>query len=788
MASHQQAVAEFRHPSAPDPSWLRVRGSTQVKIVVALASLCFVVAGCGSARVVHQDRYWQRLPSPSEKLRIGINSIGVDTSGGLWFTSRNDLYLWEPDIRHWRKYELPYESKHIRLFGGMRTGLFADVKASDFRHHVLRLNNRTHSQITSYEHKRSGPHFKSYVSRNGHVLTWGDGRLHSFTGQRWVDHGIAMTRDTVRVIDAGDLVGLIQGDRLVTYDRWNRVRSTTLDSTFASRIHRAAGLANDKAIILDYSCRQVLILDLISGQLLPASRVNASLHGWTPNEVATLDDGSVLLSAYNIAQTGKVLFRIMGDGTVTEMPETIGIRWSHILTGIGPRMVSTDTQGAIWFAGKDYGPIALVDGHVQQHDDRIDACPEHCHTIEIGRDGAIYAASWTDIYSYDSRNSTAIERAPNADQPIPRGSAIWSRPAPPFNPLERAWLIDKNILTHSMFAGADGMTNVDALDIENGETRFSLPLVGDMPMYPFVARLSDDKWVATSSGHIHFLNTDSGELTTAFPFERDPRIDPVAVDGDIIVVERFQGRSLARLSPTGARVWTADLPGMVVRHMSLVGSALVVQTISKSFPRVLTTAFNINTGQELWVNNDGAGGGGMATCDATQLFIEARTYDGTTSAYDATSGRLIWRNSGIKARVSNAPIVDSSCDGVFVVDDDGVVARLSIDDGSTLWQTELNRRPVKPPYEQVYPYQSFVTLQDAYLMVLTDDQVLTFLNPQTGHPLGRIEVTHDVIDHGKNQGPSPLLSAPWLIGDKILVATKSGVSLYEWPEFALRGE
>jgi len=267
------------------------------------------------------------------------------------------------------------------------------------------------------------------------------------------------------------------------------------------------------------------------------------------------------------------------------------------------------------------------------------------------------------------------------------------------------------------------------------------------------------RWlVPLSSGALVALNWESGDTAWSVPLRATTA--PVAGDG---VVYIGAGDTLHALDPsTGAGHWTSHAGGTLLA-LALAGSRVLAVGAG------IAHAFDAGSGRELWARTLAAAGEptGLAV-SATALFVAytdgrivalaladggeqwARPIDGRPSAplllgdalfvgatdrqfysLDAGSGKIrwAWRTGG---DVTGAA-ADAKAKAVYYTSLDAVVRAVNPGNGHQRWKRDAGTRATGAPI-----------VLDGSVLVTGLSPVLSAFAPQTGTPLGTLELPGEV--------------------------------------------
>ncbi|NJR44040.1 outer membrane protein assembly factor BamB [bacterium] len=352
---------------------------------------------------------------------------------------------------------------------------------------------------------------------------------------------------------------------------------------------------------------------------------------------------------------------------------------------------------------------------------------------KVGKDNVAIPTELKDITStvkFDKRWSMKV----NSDDSI-RGERL--RPA---------------VASDRVFAA--GPNEVRAVSLQSGKALWSNDSAGRWSAGP----ATDGKRVLVGSvdGQIMALDAADGEVLSQQDVSSEVLAAPAVAD-DVVVVKTIDGRVRALEASDGKLRWeiARDMPLLTLR-----GSAAPV--IADGYVYIASengklSAFDIRNGNPLWEQTVSVSSGrnelervsdidGLLGFDKGDLFLAG--YNGQTVAVASNTGNSLWS--------FNAPSVTGlglSTRAVIVSDSDSEIIALDRRSGTELWrQKGLKHRLTSAP----------VAIGD-YAVVADVEGYLHALSLETGEFSARVQM-----------GSKPITMAPVIAGDIIITQNDSG--------------
>lgn len=243
-------------------------------------------------------------------------------------------------------------------------------------------------------------------------------------------------------------------------------------------------------------------------------------------------------------------------------------------------------------------------------------------------------------------------------------------------------------------------------------------------------------YVATGFGRLHAIDTITGKVLWEQQFDAPVGGAPTVV-GDLIYVTSRDSRAFAVRAETGRLAW--ELPGAPSVSVTVNGAGPAVSGGTAIFPfgSAELVATLRQGGVRTWSatlagERRGRAYAGYTDVTGDPVVVGDRVYAGSPSgrvaALNLRSGERIW--TATEGALS--PIVPAG-DSLFLVSDQGQLVRLSAEDGTVVWSTDMpfftkekarRRLAVVPHYGPV--------LAGGQLWVGSGDGVLRAFDPRDG--------------------------------------------------------
>jgi len=363
----------------------------------------------------------------------------------------------------------------------------------------------------------------------------------------------------------------------------------------------------------------------------------------------------------------------------------------------------------------------------------------------------------------------------------PQDRAVLAAAPPKGRSLVCAWRIGRTLCSHS----GRGATLV-RIDLATG--RPLAPLTLDEMKEPSTLWIAPsgrpDEMIAFCSRNAVVVNARTGKRRLTISGPIDPRIAPVLAGDDLVFVRGGRGRTLARVNRKRETVWTCGLPGYVMGHPAPDGSILVVQTRGSSYGNQATAGVDLRTGVRLWSKRTDAYGRGAAFGADAQFVVEANLWlspGGTEARLVARNPRTgqplwEWRRPGM---IDHRPVVHPTKGLVFAALETGAVVCLRAKDGSVVWETALAAAPIEASASSYDPYWPALALDGDRLTVLDREFRLHLLDVDRGRRMASVAVRSPVTPDGKSRSYDTPVNLPWIVGDRLVVASRrSGVVMH----------
>lgn len=305
---------------------------------------------------------------------------------------------------------------------------------------------------------------------------------------------------------------------------------------------------------------------------------------------------------------------------------------------------------------------------------------------------------------------------------------------------------------YDVYAASSNGTIID-VDVTTGKTSWKIKAPTDLTAG--VGADSSTIAVVGAKGVIYAYNTD-GSLRWKAQAPSEVLSAPAVGDG-AIVVRSIDNQISAYDAQTGELRWVTQRtePSLVLH--TAPGIVITQNLVFVSLPGGKLAVLTLNNGGPLW---DGVIAEPRGTTELERVAdvsgfpvlenssVCAVAYQGRLSCFDTRSGSLAW------SKVFSSDVgITSDGQYVFAANDVGHVSTFDLQNGGTVWtNNQLSYRRLSSPVA----VGNYVAVGDL-------EGYVHFLSKDNGKFVGRIEADDSAV-----------LSTPIVVGDEVIVQTKSG--------------
>ena len=742
-------------------------------------------AAAGPQTVGRPAGYWEKLPYLPGRAEY-TSDIGLEPGDVLWVIAGNSIAYWDGQrFRRPGNAELGLGPSVCRFIGGRDRGLYVAARGSEeHRGEIYRLSDGRALHVADFQYENAGTAPPLYVSKSGRLFNWGKDFVAFHTGDGW-ERSQAVTRPLhVHVFDTGEGVYFYCDRKLYGVDADGRVTAQDVpvelpDDTASERASVKGALwGRDKAILLKYGGSGVFGFDLPAGRPVDVGRINHAMENGRVYDLFRTADGSVWV-LFADPQLGRYVFcRITPEGDASLVTSAAGFGWNNHQFRQSPQIVLSASDGSLWFGRYHKGILRYQDGGFFEFDGSGGLSLSSCISLLEDSRGRIYAHSPRGVYIFHP-GTTPADAVATTRKPTILKEVAWKHLPASGHSLARAWRVGNSVCfttTHE-----DG---VWILDAATGKQRAKLPIDRSTLRYAWVVPgRRPGEMLLSVRGRIAVVDVQTGETGERTNYPLDLRIGPVPLDDGYLVARGARDGYLVRIDRAGRELWECRLPGHVRLHPAVYGSFVVVQTRDSGS----TTAVDLNTGQRLWSERTRGHGCGVAFGDDAAFVVEAEyrlapeAADGGLICREPKTGERRWdyRRTGT---ISHRPVVELRSGRVLAVFDRALVVCLDGREGRQLWEAHLPENP-RPAGAWFYdPYWAALALHDGRLMVVDRNNVVHFLDVDSGRFAASVALTTAFGCDGKTMAPAKTLAMPWIEGDNLIATTTRGVAAYRIQE------
>lgn len=194
------------------------------------------------------------------------------------------------------------------------------------------------------------------------------------------------------------------------------------------------------------------------------------------------------------------------------------------------------------------------------------------------------------------------------------GREVWRRPAPgPVDPALRQGLRASSrrealaaVPGVVLVSWGDGRDRLEALDLESGEARWSVPFAGDVDDVFVDAHGVLLLWTAGRARHLD-LTTGAARWESNFGGKREVNIEQPALTRERVILKHYavagaglQGHVIALDRATGRLAWKRSIPDEVEEDVRLAAVDETLYLVGATWTQVRLTALAAADGRPLW--------------------------------------------------------------------------------------------------------------------------------------------------------------------------------------------
>ncbi|WP_109474065.1 carboxypeptidase regulatory-like domain-containing protein [Ornithinimicrobium cavernae] len=328
----------------------------------------------------------------------------------------------------------------------------------------------------------------------------------------------------------------------------------------------------------------------------------------------------------------------------------------------------------------------------------------------------------------------------------------------------------------TLYVTTGGNATLLALNTSDGSTRWTYSLDGDVPTYATPTVVDGTVYVAAGigeAGSVHAVDAATGERVWRTPIGGGVFFGPAVADGVAVTSSTATGRVVALDTATGAVLWERS-DTISISLPAIDAGKVYLGTSNSSFTSGSVLALDLLTGAQVWEAEGHGDTQGSSPVLYDDLVILGSHTAGAVSAYDATSGELVW-NHFVGSAVTSSVAVTTSGVVLGASQNWGVYA-LDATSGERLWEDQLPA-PI---------LSSTAVSDDSVVFVSRDGTVATYRSTGTVSgtvtgPDGPVEATVELVGtpHGTTTDPATgayELRAP--AGDYTLRISRYGLSTH----------
>lgn len=287
----------------------------------------------------------------------------------------------------------------------------------------------------------------------------------------------------------------------------------------------------------------------------------------------------------------------------------------------------------------------------------------------------------------------------------------------------------------------DADASLVAFDARTGSAvwRRSLAPAGEPGRQGFGGGLASDGtavYATTGFGEILAVDAASGEIAwrhrTGAPFRAAP-----AVSGGVVLAVTRDNRAVALATRTGEPLWRIDGMSSAAGLLGGASPAISGDLAVIPFASGEVMGIQLSTGRRVWSAVLGGARRGLARSAIADVTgdpviagraVVAANQSGRTVAVDGQTGNRGWTRS-----IGAVGPIWAAGTSLYMVTDDSALVRLSLEDGETIWRTELPA--FADPEDRRGPIAySGPVLAGGRLLVTDSRGTMLSFDPATGEP------------------------------------------------------
>ncbi|QDO88252.1 S8 family serine peptidase [Ornithinimicrobium ciconiae] len=228
-----------------------------------------------------------------------------------------------------------------------------------------------------------------------------------------------------------------------------------------------------------------------------------------------------------------------------------------------------------------------------------------------------------------------------------------------------------------------------ALSAADGSTTWSYSFDGDVPTYATPTVVDGTVYVAAGSGDagsVHAVDAATGERVWRTPIGGGVFFGPSVADGVAVAASTGTGTVVGLDTTTGELLWQRS-DTISITLPAIDAGKVYLGTTNPEFTNGTLLALDLQTGAQLWQAEGHGDSQGSSPVLYGDLVILGSHTAGAVSAYDATSGELVW-NHFVGSAVTSSVAVTTSGVVLGASQNWGVYA-LDATSGELLWEDQM---------------------------------------------------------------------------------------------------
>jgi putative pyrroloquinoline-quinone binding quinoprotein len=717
------------------------------------------------------DGQWVKLPYPPFGRVDSIQDIALDGDDVLWVLAGARVSYWDgqqfqtPNGEEWKSGAVAN-----LFFGGPDRGTYVAKCFTKSRHTesglyygvVYRVGRQAVNRIAEFhtDLRHARPRF--FVSPEGRLFHWGRGFVAFHTGTGWENIEVEIDPAYGRIVETGGQVHFLSHhNQCITIDADGKVTRRPMVPTMEL-------WGQSETIARLRSSTRLPINNGEDATEVEKSLLAAGVDRRSRVRVFPASDGAVWLAA-STRPHRIFLYRVEIDGRVSRAEDTADLL-AAMPYDIGASSVLAAADGSLWVGLSSDGTVRLKGDDRTLFDSRTGLRLVGPQAEDS--QGRLYSQHPYGICVFHPHRGNGRNENPAACLPVvPEIAWHWQ---PDTSKVDHAWRIGPWAVCYSNFLHKRGLT---VLDAETGRETCKIPTGATFGSQIWaIPGATQDELLLLGRDRIRAIELPAGTVRADTEYPGSYRNQPILIDDRYLI---RKGLDLFLIDRDGREISQAAWDDSVAAALDPVN---VVQD------RGQTVGRDRCTGEKLWSDRtDAWWGSGVVFGKRARYCVEAlmwaspRVGESGLIGRDPRTGKRLWeyRQPGF---LWQTPLIDQSRDLILAVFERGNAVAISGDGGNEIWHTQLPENPHRAPSRHHEPYWPAISLQDDRLWIVDSNGVLQVLDLDDGRLLASVVLTTALSEDGSQPVTVKMVNMPWRAKDVLVAATELGMAGYHLPD------